>query len=84
MWSVQLNSLSKSRCTTSSSLVPEMRVCGMRGDEGLCLGRHWSEHALLVESNAVAATTILGGIKARASNLHRLSSHSTWFLQGEV
>lgn len=41
----------------------------MSRDEGLRLGRDGCEHALLVETDAVAAAAILRTFKTRATNL---------------
>jgi hypothetical protein len=49
--------------------VSEMRVGSVRRYKCLCLGRNRSEHALLVETDTVAAAPILRTFKSRASNL---------------
>ena len=69
---VQRHTLTKSRSTTSRSLVAQMGVRSVSRDKCLSLRRHWRKHALLVEANAVAAAPILGGIEAGASDLHIL------------
>lgn len=68
VWTVQCHALTNSR-TTSSRLASKVGVGGMGGNEGLSLGRHGREHAVLVEPDAVAATTVLRRIKTGASNL---------------
>jgi hypothetical protein len=47
------------------------------GDEGLRLGGHWSEDALLGESNAVGASSVLRSFESRASNLRGDQPEST-------
>lgn len=47
----------------------EMRVGCVGGHERLGLGGDGREHALLVETHAVAASAILRGIETGASNL---------------
>lgn len=49
--------------------VSQMRICGMRRDKRLGLGRDWREQALLVEADAVAATSIARVFETGASNL---------------
>jgi hypothetical protein len=49
--------------------VSEMRIGSVCRYESLCLGRNRSEHALLVETDTVAAASILRTFKSRASNL---------------
>lgn len=46
-----------------------MGVGGVCGHERLSLRRNWSKHAILVKTNTVAAPSIGGGIKSRASDL---------------
>ena len=57
---------------TSSGLpltVTQMRIGRMSGHEGLRLGRDWREHALLVETDAIAAASVLGSVESGASDL---------------
>ena len=53
--------------------VSQVRIGGMCGTEGLRLGGNGGKHALLVETNAVAATAILRTLESRATNLPKES-----------
>lgn len=53
--------------------ISQVRIGGMRGNEGLRLGGNGGKHALLVETNAVAATAILRTLESRATNLPKES-----------
>ena len=55
-------------------MVPPHRV---RRHKGLGLRRHWCEDALLLKTLAVSATTILRLVKARATDLIRVSFSSS-------
>lgn len=44
--------------------VSQMGVGGVRGDKGLRLRRDRGEHALLVETLAVGATSVMGAFKS--------------------
>lgn len=61
-----------SRIAAAASLGPriaQMGVCSVGRNEGLSLGGNRSEHAFLVETHAIGATSIGGAFKARATNL---------------
>jgi hypothetical protein len=63
---------SVSRITAAASLRPrvaQMGICSMSRDESLGLGGNRSEHAFLVETNAIGAASIGRAFKARAANL---------------
>lgn len=57
------------RRTSLALRVSQVRIGGMCGNEGLRLGGNRCKHALLVETNAVAATAILRTLESRAPNL---------------
>lgn len=64
------------RSAATLSVSAKMRVGSVRGHKRLRLGRHGCEHALLVESDAIGAAAVLGGLKSRASNLCLVASVS--------
>lgn len=49
--------------------IAQVRVGGVRGDEGLRLRRDRSKHALLVKALAVGAASVGGVFEARATDL---------------
>lgn len=53
----------------SALRVAQVRVGGMRGDKCLRLRGNGRKHALLVETLAIGAASIVGVLKARAPDL---------------
>lgn len=51
--------------------ISQVRIGGMCGNEGLRLRGNGGKHALLVETNAVAATAIMRTLEPRATDLPR-------------
>lgn len=63
-------------CAVHGRWLSDTAPDGMRRHKSLSLSRDWREDAVLVESHAVGAAAVLGGLEARASDLQKVSGRS--------
>ena len=56
--------------------IAEMRICCVSGYERLCLRGDRREDALLLETLAIRATSVIGSLETGAANLTRISVYS--------